>query len=199
MPLRPIILWFYFVLTQLFDPLWLFVFCIFWLTIFLFKKIIEISMVRWKSKESSSIDPNLHIFVDLVNGNFDLWIILSCSIAIRTDIFWWFSTPSELLKKNFTFILASENIRHFVEVGELHSNSRFTSLYVLLGFFTQKWSQKEEYKRKRKKIKKLYSISIPVTSTEIFHRFFTQQSFCCPVCYYIQAFFQILWKSRCNI
>ena len=102
-------------------------------------------------------------------------------------------------KKNFTFLLASENIRHFVEVGELHSNSRFTSLYVLLRFFTQKWSQKEEYKRKRKKIKKLYSISIPVTSTEIFHRFFTQQSFCCPVCYYIQAFFQILWKSRCNI
>ena len=88
------------------------------------------------------------------------------------------------LKKNFTFILASENIRHFVEVGELHSNSRFTSLYVLLRFFTQKWSQKEEYKRKRKKIKKLYSISIPVTSAEIFHRFFTQQSFCCPVCYY---------------
>ena len=103
------------------------------------------------------------------------------------------------LKKIFTFLLASENIRHFVEVGELHSNSRFTSLYVLLGFFTQKWSQKEEYKRKRKKIKKLYSISIPVTSTEIFHRFFTQQSFCCPVCYYIQAFSQILWKSRCNI
>ena len=118
-------------------------------------------------------------------------------VSHSLNLFWFADVYPTVSHKNCP--KKKKNLGPVYWKSPLHSNSRFTSLYVLLGFFTQKWSQKEEYKRKRKKIKKLYSISIPVTSTEIFHRFFTQQSFCCPVCYYIQAFFQILWKSRCNI